>query len=74
MKKTLWTTLAIVLALLLATSLMAQETTTDWQIYLSPPLFELGVLPAVDVGKSVSRVGGKAHRADKNIDCLNGIE
>ena len=33
---------------------------TDGQIYLSPPLFELGVLPAVDVGKSVSRVGGKA--------------
>jgi F-type H+-transporting ATPase subunit alpha len=26
-------------------------------------LFELGVLPAVDVGKSVSRVGGKAQRA-----------
>jgi F-type H+-transporting ATPase subunit alpha len=36
---------------------------TDGQIYLSPSLFELGVLPAVDVGKSVSRVGGKAHRA-----------
>jgi len=33
---------------------------TDGQIYLSPSLFELGVLPAVDVGKSVSRVGGKA--------------
>jgi F-type H+/Na+-transporting ATPase subunit alpha len=33
---------------------------TDGQIYLSPALFELGVLPAVDVGKSVSRVGGKA--------------
>ena len=33
---------------------------TDGQIYLSPTLFELGVLPAVDVGKSVSRVGGKA--------------
>ena len=36
---------------------------TDGQIYLSPGLFELGVLPAVDVGKSVSRVGGKAQRA-----------
>ena len=36
---------------------------TDGQIYLSPQLFELGVLPAVDVGKSVSRVGGKAQRA-----------
>ena len=36
---------------------------TDGQIYLSPSLFELGVLPAVDVAKSVSRVGGKAQRA-----------
>jgi F-type H+/Na+-transporting ATPase subunit alpha len=36
---------------------------TDGQIYLSPTLFELGVLPAVDVAKSVSRVGGKAQRA-----------
>ena len=36
---------------------------TDGQIYLSPTLFELGMLPAVDVGKSVSRVGGKAQRA-----------
>jgi F-type H+-transporting ATPase subunit alpha len=36
---------------------------TDGQIYLSPTLFELGVLPAVDVGKSVSRVGGRAQRA-----------
>ncbi|MDB9318314.1 alternate F1F0 ATPase, F1 subunit alpha [Nodularia spumigena] len=32
---------------------------TDGQIYLSPDLFQKGVLPAVDVGKSVSRVGGK---------------
>jgi F-type H+-transporting ATPase subunit alpha len=32
---------------------------TDGQIYLSPTLFQKGVLPAVDVGKSVSRVGGK---------------
>lgn len=36
---------------------------TDGQIYLSPSLFQLGVLPAVEVGKSVSRVGGKAQRA-----------
>jgi len=36
---------------------------TDGQIYLSPSLFQLGVLPAVDVGKSVSRVGGKAQRS-----------
>jgi F-type H+-transporting ATPase subunit alpha len=36
---------------------------TDGQIYLSPTLFELGTLPAVDVGKSVSRVGGKAQVA-----------
>ncbi len=35
---------------------------TDGQIYLSPALFDLGVLPAVDVAKSVSRVGGKAQR------------
>jgi F-type H+-transporting ATPase subunit alpha len=37
---------------------------TDGQVYLSPKLFELGVLPAVDVGRSVSRVGGKAQRKD----------
>ncbi|HDY84481.1 hypothetical protein LCGC14_0729350 [marine sediment metagenome] len=37
---------------------------TDGQIYLSPKLFELGVLPAVDVGQSVSRVGSKAQLAD----------
>jgi F-type H+-transporting ATPase subunit alpha len=36
---------------------------TDGQIYLSPTLFELGVLPAIDVGKSVSRVGGAAQCA-----------
>ncbi len=33
---------------------------TDGQIYLSPGLFQKGILPPVDVGKSVSRVGGKA--------------
>jgi F-type H+-transporting ATPase subunit alpha len=32
---------------------------TDGQIYLSPELFQKGILPAVDVGKSVSRVGGR---------------
>ncbi|APZ94945.1 alternate F1F0 ATPase, F1 subunit alpha [Fuerstiella marisgermanici] len=32
---------------------------TDGQIYLSPDLFQKGLLPAVDVGRSVSRVGGK---------------
>jgi F-type H+-transporting ATPase subunit alpha len=36
---------------------------TDGQVYLSPTLFELGVLPAVDVAQSVSRVGGAAQRA-----------
>jgi F-type H+-transporting ATPase subunit alpha len=33
---------------------------TDGQIYLVPDLFNAGVRPAVDVGISVSRVGGKA--------------
>jgi len=33
---------------------------TDGQIYLSPGLYEEGVLPAIDVSKSVSRVGGKS--------------
>lgn len=33
---------------------------TDGQIILSPQLFRKGTLPAVDVGRSVSRVGGKA--------------
>lgn len=32
---------------------------TDGQIYLSPELFRKGILPAADVGRSVSRVGGK---------------
>lgn len=32
---------------------------TDGQIYLSPEMFRMGQLPAIDVGKSVSRVGGK---------------
>jgi F-type H+-transporting ATPase subunit alpha len=33
---------------------------TDGQIYLQPDLFYAGVRPAIDVGVSVSRVGGKA--------------
>lgn len=33
---------------------------TDGQLYLSPILFQRGELPAVEVGKSVSRVGGRA--------------
>jgi len=33
---------------------------TDGQIYLSPTLFQLEILPAIDVATSVSRVGGKA--------------
>jgi F-type H+-transporting ATPase subunit alpha len=32
---------------------------TDGQIYLSPKLFHKDIVPAVDVGRSVSRVGGK---------------
>ncbi len=33
---------------------------TDGQIYLRPDLFFAGIRPAIDVGISVSRVGGKA--------------
>ncbi|MDR3617879.1 MAG: F0F1 ATP synthase subunit alpha [Paludisphaera borealis] len=36
---------------------------TDGQIYLQPDLFFAGVRPAIDVGISVSRVGGKAQIA-----------
>ena len=35
---------------------------TDGQIVLSPTLFQNGILPAVDVGRSVSRVGGAAQQ------------
>jgi F-type H+-transporting ATPase subunit alpha len=38
---------------------------TDGQIYLSQPLFSGGMLPAIDIGRSVSRIGGKAQ--DKAI-------
>jgi F-type H+/Na+-transporting ATPase subunit alpha len=33
---------------------------TDGQVYLSPRLVQKGQFPAIDLGKSVSRVGGKA--------------
>jgi F-type H+-transporting ATPase subunit alpha len=33
---------------------------TDGQIYLDPQLFARGFLPAIDVTRSVSRIGGKA--------------
>lgn len=33
---------------------------TDGQIYLTPELFNQGIRPAIDVGQSVSRVGGEA--------------
>lgn len=32
---------------------------TDGQIFLSPKLLQEGILPPVDIGRSVSRVGGK---------------
>lgn len=33
---------------------------TDGQIYLSANLFQKGIMPAIDIGRSVSRVGGDA--------------
>lgn len=33
---------------------------TDGQIYLSTALFQKGIMPAIDTGRSVSRVGGDA--------------
>lgn len=33
---------------------------TDGQIYLDPEAFDKGILPAIDLRKSVSRVGGRA--------------
>jgi F-type H+-transporting ATPase subunit alpha len=41
---------------------------TDGQIYLEPDLFNQGVRPAIDVGTSVSRVGGEAQ-----IDAMNDV-
>ena len=35
---------------------------TDGQIFLSPALYNQGIRPAIDVGLSVSRVGGKAQK------------
>jgi F-type H+-transporting ATPase subunit alpha len=41
---------------------------TDGQIYLDTLLFNKGIRPPVDVGKSVSRIGGKAQvEAMKNV-------
>jgi len=33
---------------------------TDGQIYFESKLFAAGILPAIDIGRSVSRIGGKA--------------
>ena len=41
---------------------------TDGQIYLSTKLFEEGILPAIDIGLSVSRVGGSAQN-----DAMRGV-
>ncbi|MCS7338961.1 MAG: F0F1 ATP synthase subunit alpha, partial [Verrucomicrobiae bacterium] len=41
---------------------------TDGQIYLEPSLFYAGIRPAINVGISVSRVGGDAQiRAMKQV-------
>ena len=54
---------------------------TDGQIYLQPDLFNAGVRPAVDVGISVSRVGGSAQikgmkkvAGTLRLDLLTAIE
>jgi F-type H+-transporting ATPase subunit alpha len=48
---------------------------TDGQIYLQPDLKNAGVLPAVDVGISVSRVGGNAQiKAMKNKQVAGGLK
>jgi F-type H+-transporting ATPase subunit alpha len=48
---------------------------TDGQIYLQPDLKNAGVLPAVDVGISVSRVGGNAQiKAMKNKAVAGGLK
>lgn len=40
---------------------------TDGQIYFESKLFAAGILPAIDIGRSVSRIGGKAqHPAIKD--------
>jgi len=40
---------------------------TDGQIFLDPRLFNEGVRPAIDVGKSVSRVGGRTQSAAMRV-------
>ncbi len=41
---------------------------TDGQVVLSPTLVQRGILPAVDVGRSVSRVGGRTqHPAMRSV-------
>src|SRR5262249_38542594 len=48
---------------------------TDGQIYLQPDLKNAGVLPAVDVGISVSRVGGNAQiKAMKDKRVAGGLQ
>ncbi|MGL6095225.1 MAG: F0F1 ATP synthase subunit alpha, partial [Fimbriiglobus sp.] len=48
---------------------------TDGQIYLQPDLKNAGVLPAVDVGISVSRVGGNAQiKAMKHKKVAGGLK
>ena len=48
---------------------------TDGQIYLQPALFFAGVRPAVDVGISVSRVGGNAQiKAMKDRNVAGGLK
>ncbi|MCX7666124.1 MAG: F0F1 ATP synthase subunit alpha [Gemmataceae bacterium] len=48
---------------------------TDGQIYLQPSLFYAGVRPAVDVGISVSRVGGNAQiKAMKDRKVAGGLK
>lgn len=47
---------------------------TDGQIYLSPINFQKGLLPAIHIGKSVSRVGGEAQvKAYKSVAGTLGI-
>ncbi|MDR2526546.1 MAG: F0F1 ATP synthase subunit alpha [Rickettsiales bacterium] len=48
---------------------------TDGQLYLSPTMFSKNLLPAIDIGKSISRVGGKAQfKALRNISGNIGIQ
>ena len=41
---------------------------TDGQIYLDISLYNKGIRPAIDVGRSVSRIGGKAQ-----VDVMKGV-